>query len=45
MSWVLGRYDPDTQQKMDTAFGKAAEAAVAWVERGIDEAMRIGNQG
>ena len=45
VSWVLGRYDPDTQQKMDTAFGKAAEAAVAWVEHGIDEAMRIGNQG
>ena len=45
VSWVLGHHDAETQKKMDAAFTRAAEAAAAWVEHGIDEAMRIGNQG
>ena len=44
VNWVLGHYDAETQKKMDAAFARAAEAAVAWVEHGMDEAMRIGNQ-
>ena len=44
VSWVLGHHDAETQKK-DAAFTRAAEAAAAWVAHGIDEAMRIGNQG
>ncbi len=43
VSWVLGRYDPETQKVMDAAFDLAAEAAIAWAEKGMDAAMRIGN--
>ena len=45
VNWVLGHYDPETQKVMDAAFRRAAAAAAAWAEHGIDEAMRIGNQG
>ena len=43
VSWVLGHYDPETQKVMDAAFDLAAEAALAWAEKGMDVAMRIGN--
>ncbi len=43
VSWVLGHYDPETQKIMDEAFRTAADAAEAWVEKGIDAAMRVGN--
>ncbi|MBR2823684.1 MAG: aminoacyl-tRNA hydrolase [Clostridia bacterium] len=45
VKWVLGHYDPETQKVMDEAFRTAADAAEAWVEKGIDAAMRAGNTG
>ena len=43
-AWVLGHYDAETREIMDRAFEKAAEAAVDWVENGIDHAMQTGNR-
>ncbi len=44
VSWVLGHYGPEEQEKMDAAFAKAAEGAAAWVREGIDAAMNKGNR-
>ena len=43
-AWVLGRCAPEARPGMEAAFRKAAEAAVDWVENGIDHAMQTGNR-
>ena len=42
--WVLSRYTPEDQKLMDAAFDKAADAAVCFVEHGIEEAMNLYNR-
>ena len=39
VNFVLGRYDKETQEIMDQAFQRAAEAAADIVENGMDHAM------
>ena len=39
--WVLSRYTAEDKVVMDKAFGNAADVAVCWVEKGIEEAMRL----
>jgi peptidyl-tRNA hydrolase len=41
---VLGHYAPEEKPVMEKAFTHAAEAAVAWVNEGIDKAMQKGNK-
>ena len=43
-AWVLGHPDPETRKIMEEAFRRAADAAVDWVENGIDHAMQTGNR-
>lgn len=43
-AWVLGHYDPESRKKMEEAFQKAADAALDWVQNGIDHAMQTGNR-
>ena len=38
--WVLSHYTAEDKVVMDKAFNQAAEAAVCWAEKGIEEAMR-----
>lgn len=38
--WVLSHYSTEDKKIMDEAFRKAADTAVIWAEKGIDEAMR-----
>ena len=38
--WVLSHYTAEDKVIMDKAFNQAAEAAVCWAEKGIEEAMR-----
>ena len=39
--WVLSHYTAEDKVVMDKAFGNAADVAVCWVEKGIEEAMRL----
>ena len=39
-AWVLGKPSAEEREKMEEAFGKAAEAVLTWVKDGIDAAMR-----
>lgn len=39
--WVLSYYTAEDKVVMDKAFGNAADVAVCWVEKGIEEAMRL----
>ena len=39
--WVLSHYTVEDQTIMHDAFKHAAEAAITWAEKGIDEAMRL----
>ena len=43
-AWVLGHYAPEEKAMMEEAFAHAAEAAVVWVNEGIDQAMQKGNK-
>jgi PTH1 family peptidyl-tRNA hydrolase len=43
--WVLSRYTREEQPAMEEAFDRAAEAAVNWVEHGIDYAMNHAGKG
>ena len=42
-AWVLGHYEPEEKAVMEEAFAHAAEAALIWVNEGIDKAMQKGN--
>ena len=42
-AWVLGHYEPEEKVVMEEAFAHAAEAALIWVNEGIDKAMQKGN--
>ena len=44
-AWVLGKPSAEEREKMEEAFGKAAEAVLTWVKDGIDAAMQAGNRG
>lgn len=44
-AWVLGRPAGEDREKMEAAFGRAAEAALAFAREGIDKAMQKGNGG
>ena len=43
-AWVLGRPAAEEREKMETAFDKAAEAALIWAKDGIEKAMQAGNK-
>ena len=42
--WVLGRPSGEEKEKMEAAFGKAAEVVRIWIKDGIEAAMQKGNQ-
>ena len=44
-NWVLSRYAAEDRETMDKTFDKAAAAAVAWIENGIEKAMQEANRG
>ena len=45
VSWVLGHYPPEEQEKMNCAFDLAAECAMEWIRGGTDSAMRMAAAG
>ncbi len=45
VAWVLGRPAGEDKEKMEAAFGRAAEAALAFAREGVDKAMQKGNGG
>ena len=45
VAWVLGRPGGEDREKMEAAFDRAAEAALAFAREGVDKAMQKGNGG
>ena len=45
VAWVLGRPGKEDREKMEAAFDRAAEAALAFAREGVDKAMQKGNGG
>lgn len=45
VAWVLGRPAGEEKEKMEAAFDRAADAALAFAREGIEKAMQKGNQG
>ena len=45
VAWVLGRPRGEDREKMEAAFDRAAEAALAFAREGVDKAMQKGNGG
>ena len=41
VSWVLGHYPAEEQERMDQAFEGAADCTEDWIQNGIDHAMRM----
>ena len=42
---MLGRPGKEDREKMEAAFDRAAEAALAFAREGVDKAMQKGNGG
>ena len=45
VAWVLGRPGKEDREKMEAAFDRATEAALAFAREGVDKAMQKGNGG
>ena len=45
VAWVLGRPSGEDREKMEGAFGRAAEAALVFAREGVEKAMQKGNVG